>query len=300
MTLMIDSRVLASIATFAGIVVGCSGSVSPLLPPPGNDGGNVSDAPVGDAGGSNYTLDDVCDRTASKVCALRAACCQSTGGYDEATCITREKEDCAKNVAEVRANTMTFAPALIDPCLAKVGPVIAACFFDLSKFESVAKTLNECRIFAGSLGEGVACERDAQCKPSADANAFASCNDQTKKCTTTRFLSAAANCELKDGLNALCGTGLYCDAPLVGPAKGTCKSALALGAECAPAMRPLECGLGAYCDGDTKKCTETRGGGEPCNNALQCDSLKCVRAGDAGTGTCAPQEPLAKARSCGR
>ncbi len=308
MTLLIDTRVrTASFAVTTAIVmavspVACSGSVSPLVAGEPRIEAGANDALAPEDAGSNYTLEDVCERTAPKVCALRTSCCQASGGYNEARCLTREKEECAKNVAEVRAGNMTFTPAPLDACVAKLGPLFASCFVDVSSLETIAKILNECRVFSGTLGEGVACERDTQCKPSADANAFVSCEEKTKKCNTVRFLPAAANCQLRDGADALCSSGLYCDAPLSGgPGMGICRTALALGADCAPMMRPLECGLGAYCDGDTRKCTKTRAGGEACNNVLQCSSLNCARTNDAGgPGTCAPVEPLAKAQSCGR
>lgn len=289
--------VSGAVAMLAAIVA-CSGSTSPLIGgDAGQDGATASDG----GATTTYTLDNVCDLTAPKVCAQRVGCCTQSGGYDEAGCLTNTKADCAKNVAEVRAGTMTFDGSNIDACLAKLAPIVDKCRLEFPDLQSIITAFSGCRVFAGNLGEGVACERDEQCKPATTNDAFVSCSKTTHKCQTIRLLSAGANCAFKDGISAVCGSGLYCDAATSGAnaGEGTCKTALALGAQCAVAQ-PFQCGLGAYCDGTTHQCTKSKPGGSACENVLQCASLKCEKTGDAGTGTCAPQEPLLKASDCGK
>jgi hypothetical protein len=133
-----------------------------------------------------------------------------------------------------------------------------------------------------------------------DDSSATACSEDTKKCVTTTFLAKGAACSFAEGAHALCGTGLYCDVPLDGgPLEGTCKQALALGADC-QLLRPLDCGLGAYCDASTTKCTQAKAGTASCTNNLQCLSTKCTTTGDAGIGTCDPQKPVASPRSCGK
>ncbi len=289
--------VLASLALGGA----CGGTSSPLGPlaDASTEGGEPGEGGASDAGGA-YTLDNVCERTAPRVCAIRKGCCEKTAGYDEATCLTREREACAKDVAEVRAGTMTFDPARLEACVASLTPLIDKCTLGVEDFGDAAAILKDCHVFAGKLGEGVACTRDNQCAPSTSADAFVGCEEQKKTCRTIRILGAGATCELGDGFAAVCGKGLYCDIDFQDPPprQGTCKTALGLGATCSQA-KPLECGLGYYCDA-SNKCVAGKAGGASCTDALQCASLVCQRTNDAGPGTCKPVDPIVKKYECGK
>lgn len=285
-------------------LAGCGGSESPLGVGPSDAGVDAtSTGPVPDG---VYTLDNVCETTAPKVCELRKACCEKSSGFDEATCLRRAKADCEQNVAEVKAGQATFNGARIDACLNSLKPIVDKCFWVVDDFTEAARAFKNCRIFAGQVGEGAACTRDDQCKLNDTADAFVSCN--ASKCKTTHILPAGAACEIKDDLDALCAAGLYCDVTPAGPAPwiGVCKTALSLGAPC-QRVRTLECGLGNYCDEVTKKCVAGGPGGATCENDLQCATVSCLKVGDGGLpadggtgGTCKAQKPAVKPAECGK
>ena len=290
---------LAAVGAMATLVA-CSGTDTGTVTGASNDAavdGALGADGGGDGGASGYTLDNVCDLTGPKLCAQRASCCTATGGYDEAKCLAHAKTECEKDVAAAKAGTMTFDGSKIDQCLTKIAPLIQKCTLEFSDFQSLATTLNGCRIFAGQLGEGEACDRDNQCKPTNSDTSFTSCDNTTKKCKTITLLAAGSTCDFKEGSGGICGTGLYCDIA-AGATQGTCKTALALNAACQPS-KPLECGLSAYC-GAGDKCVKSQAGGATCENFLQCSSLKCLKTGDAGTGQCAPTDPVSKPAECGR
>lgn len=258
---------------------------------------------VGACGGSSssvelvppYTLDDVCERTAPKVCELRKPCCEKTHGYDEQACLAEAKATCAKDVADARAGRATFRQERIDPCLAKYKPLFEGCYETFSLVTEAAATLKDCQAFEGQLAEGEACERGSQCKPSPDANAVTGCDDKTKRCTTTKLLGEGAACRIGDGASGFCTAGLYCDADFTkAPVVGTCKRATARGAICDTTKQfALECGLGSYCDKTSGKCTAAKAAGAPCNDNLECERLEC----DANK-TCAPLKPLVDLNEC--
>lgn len=293
---------LAAALGIMATVVACSGTDTAAVAGPGadaaapTDGATTSDGGDGGTAGG-YTLDNVCDLTGPKLCAARASCCTASGGYDEAKCLAHAKTECEKDVAAAKAGTMTFDGSKIDECLVKIAPIIQKCSIEFSDFQNLAKTLNGCRIFSGQLGEGQPCDRDNQCKPTNSDTSFTSCDNTTKKCKTITMLAAGANCDFKDGSGGICSAGLYCDIA-TGATSGTCKTALSLDAACQQS-KPLECGLGAYC-GASNKCVKSQAGGATCENFLQCSSLKCPKTGDAGAGTCAPVDPIAKPEECGR
>lgn len=297
---MVRTTVLVCVAVLGlAAAPACSGSESPLGP--SADDGGAGDA-TNDAATnpSAYTLDNVCDRTGPKICAIRKSCCEKNGGYDEARCIAYSKTECEKDVAEARAGTMTFDPSIIDGCLAKLTPVIDRCTLTPDDFSFAAEALKDCRVFAGKLGQGLACTRDNQCAPSTTSDAFTSCDKTTKTCKTVRILAAGAVCSYEDGFDGICGKGLYCDIDLKAPApsKGVCRTALALGAECNNQTKPLECGLGNYCDG-TNHCVVGKPGNATCSDNLECAALSCA-TGDAGAGTCKATNPVIDAAECGK
>jgi len=115
-----------------------------------------------------------------------------------------------------------------------------------------------------------------------------------------QILPAGATCEIRDGFNGLCGKGLYCDIDFQKPPprEGTCKTALGIGATCTQA-KPLECGLGNFCD-STNKCAVGGAGGTACTDNLQCASITCQRTGDAGSGTCKAVDPIVDKAECGK
>jgi hypothetical protein len=92
--------IFASVVT-ALFVTACSGSK-------GSDITDTTDS--GASSGPLYTLDDVCERVAPKICELTKSCCDKTGGFDQAGCIAHSKATCAKDVADVSGGRATFTP----------------------------------------------------------------------------------------------------------------------------------------------------------------------------------------------
>lgn len=272
---------------FAALLLACSGTTYV----------QAVDAVEGGTGdsGAGYTLDNVCASLPEKVCASRKSCCTQTAGYDEAACITRERENCLKDVAEVRAGTMRFDGTLIDGCVAKITPHLDKCFLAFDDFEKVGSDLYACHVFAGSLETGASCERDSQCRPPSDASSFGGCSKTTKKCATNRILSEGDLCRIGDDMREFCKAGLYCNVNVT--LTGKCEKATPLGAACKPGVVPglpsLECGLGYYCNRATSGCTVALDGGSACTEDIQCKSVRCREK------KCQPVEPLVNAKECG-
>lgn len=287
------------VACACALVVACGGSSASGIAGPSSDAGAA-----GDGGGTGtgtgaaaYTLDDVCERTAPKICELRKGCCEKTHGYDEAACLAQAKADCAKDVADARGGRMTFHPERIDPCLTTFEKLLDTCYETIDVlYEAFA--IGECRVFEGQLAEGARCERDSQCSSPGGDGTFVDCNDERSVCTVTRLLSENEACAYGDASPGFCAKGLYCDAPIVQPGPGTCKKATALGDSCdKDQVIPLECGLGAYCDRTSAKCTKAKGDGAPCETAFECTSIRC-EGPPGGTRTCQPAKPIVDAGEC--
>ena len=285
----------------------CGGSDSSDVTGGKDDGGGGSETGTsgGDGGSGAYTLDDVCDKVAPKICAMRKPCCDKSHGYDEAGCLAEAKADCAKDVADTRAGRATFHPELVDTCIEKYTTLFASCEFSFDLYVRALKVIKECRVFEGQLAEGASCERDAQCKSATDANATTSCDkDGTKQCVTTTLLAENAPCEIGEGVRSTCNEGLYCDIDFTSqPFKGTCKKTTPLGSKCDAAKKPipLECGLGNRCDQATSVCAVGKAAGAACGTDLECASVSCPAAGDGGADAgkaCAPPPPLMKAQEC--
>ena len=71
-------------------ILACGGSSSSSIADPATGDGGTGDGAAGDggtSGGTTYTLDNVCELTAPKICALRKPCCEKSFGFDEATCL---------------------------------------------------------------------------------------------------------------------------------------------------------------------------------------------------------------------
>jgi hypothetical protein len=285
----------------------CGGSDSSDVTDGKGDGGGGSETGTsgGEGGTGSYTLDDVCDKVAPKICAMRKPCCDKSHGYDEAGCLAEAKADCAKDVADARAGRATFRPELVDPCIDKYTALFASCDFSYDLYFRALKVIKECRVFEGQLAEGAACERDAQCKPAAGANEIATCDkDGTKQCVKTTLLAETAPCELGEGIRATCDQGLYCDVNFASqPFKGTCKKTTPLGSKCDAAKKPisLECGLGNQCDKASSVCAVGKAPGAACETDLECSSLKCPAGADGGADagkTCGPAPTLMKPEEC--
>jgi len=292
----------AGLGVVVAIFVACGDDdpVAPVAPAPEAGVTPVLEAGT-DAGSSaeGYTLDNVCDRTAPLICDLRKPCCGT--GYDEAACLARQRAECAKDVAAARAGAEQFHPERVDACIPKYRELFAQCTFTWELLQKEGPTLGACAIFDGKLGVGTACERSAQCQPSANPRDFTSCDDDTKKCKTLSFLAEGDACALGDGVTGFCGAGLYCDVDFA-TFKGFCKKATSLGVPCDTSKKPLqlECGIGNYCDLSTGSCTVGKAGGTACNRTdLECASVKCLTdAGLPDGGACAPLGSLVKPEEC--
>lgn len=241
--------------------------------------------------GPTYTVDNVCAQTLPKVCAARKSCCEKAAfPYDAAGCEANEKTDCDKNVAEVKVGTMTFDGSKVDPCLAKLQPLLDKCYLSFTEISSFIADLKVCQVFVGKVAVGGTCDRDAQCAPPAGANEQVACT--SGKCVLTKLLAEGAACKLESGVTEYCASGTFCDADFTKmPYVGTCKKALAVGEACD--TKPFGCGLGNNCDMATKKCTAGKAEGAACANDIECASLSCGTA-----KTCTKGDPMVDAKQC--
>jgi hypothetical protein len=268
----------ASLALSGCLFLGCGGS---------------SDTPSGSSGSGAYTLDNVCDQIAPKLCDLRKPCCTASGtGFDQTGCEANMKSQCALDVAAAKAGDETFDASQIDACLAKLPDIFAKCTLTATDLQTIPIELRICNSFVGKKGEGAACTRNSECAQSADANTFVSCSDQTKTCTKLTIAKLGDGCDAAKG--TLCDVGLYCNAPALATA-GTCKTATSAGQSCArPAIGNPECGIGSYCDATSTTCMAGKAAREACTLPGQCASAKC------DNGTCSVGTPFVKAAECGK
>jgi hypothetical protein len=291
-------RSLAFLSIPLLLVLACGGSSSSTIvdPPSGDGGADTSSTSSSSGGNGGYTLDNVCDLIAPKICTLRKSCCEKSHGYDEAACLANAKADCAKDVTDTRGGRMTFHPELIDPCLAKFKPILDACFETIDLlFEAAA--IADCRIFQGQLDEGARCARDSECK-SGPPGAFVDCNDERQVCTYTRFFKEGEACRYGDNAGGFCEKGLYCDAPLGSSVAGTCKKATPVGQSCDTLkLVSTECGLGAYCDRGSGKCAPAKDADAACDTAFECKSLQCESSGSGGR-KCLKPDPIVSENEC--
>lgn len=259
------------------LFVGCS-----------SDGaGTPGDAGVGSG---SYTLDDVCDEVAPRLCGLRKPCCTAAGiGFDEAGCEADFKSKCALDVAAAKSGDETFDPSGLDACFAKLPDIFAKCTLTLTDVLTVPISLRACNAFAGKKGEGASCDRNSECAQSADQNTFVSCSDQTKTCTKLTIAKQGDGCDPSKGTP--CDVGLYCDAAPLTTA-GTCKTATPTGQACQ--MGSAECGIGSYCDPASKTCAAGKGAGDACILGPECASNTCT------SGKCAVGTPFVKSAECGK
>lgn len=280
------------VACAAALVLACGGSTSSGIGDSTAGDAGTSSGEGGAVGATTYTLEDVCELTAPKVCAVRKPCCEKAWGYDEGACIAQAKADCAKDVTDARGGRMTFHPERVDPCLAKFQSILDGCYETVDLLYR-AFEISECRVFEGRLPDGAKCERDSQCAPAGGSSAFVDCNDQSKTCTVTRLLSEGETCSFGDGSPGFCAEGLFCDVSIGQSSAGTCKKATPIGGSCAKSEAlSLECGLGAYCDRDSGKCAAAKGDGATCETAFECRSLACEGK------TCRQAKPIVNADEC--
>lgn len=269
--------------------------------PSGGAAGTGASGGVGAGGGSGgvggYTLENVCQKTQPQGCAWAKDCCTKSGfGYDQAGCEKNALGDCEKNVAEVKAGKMTFDPSKIDTCLAAYKQLLTQCTVGINEFYLALDQLEACgEAFRGTLQTGASCSRDAECAPSTDPNTFVGCDEDTKKCTSSKRLQLGANCAIGDGVEDFCAAGLYCDATWASapPFPGICKTATAEGKKC-NGFKPynLECGAGFYCNKTTSLCTSAKSGGASCTETIECQSYEC------DLGKCAALQPVVDQASC--
>lgn len=288
-----------------GITTACGGSTGAEVVTGSPDAGSGETGGQGDAGDAPYTLDDVCDRTGPIVCDLRRPCCESGPGFDLTGCLADARRGCEADVAAARAGTVTFHPERIPGCIEKYRALFdASCTLTVDVLQKYYPQVAQCATFEGQLPEGAACERSSQCKPSTKADEVVGCDDQTKKCRTTKLLAEGATCTIGDGLPALCSDGLYCDASFDSqPFTGVCKKKTSLGVACNKEEKPvaLECGLGNYCDTTSSVCTAGKPGDATCTSDLECASVSCIKPADAGAGapgTCKAPQSLVKPEEC--
>jgi len=283
---------MGTIVIRAALAVACAGAV--LLSACSGSSSSIADGADSGPSSALYTLDDVCERTAPKICELRKSCCDKTGGFAQAGCVAHAKAECAKDVADARGGRATFRPEKIDPCLAKFAPLFESCFETFDLILRATEQLRGCQTFEGQLAEGATCERDSQCKPSSAADELTGCPKDKLKCTTTKFLAEGAACSLDSGTSAFCGSGLYCDAT----GAKTCKKSTLGGSTCnAKASPSLECGLGSYCDPATALCANGKGGGAICKDLIECASLKCESGAGSGK-TCVAPKAIVSTEEC--
>lgn len=245
-----------------------------------------------DGGGSTnpgYTVDNVCAQTVPKICSARKSCCETAKlTYEQAGCESREKTECDKNVAEVKAGTMTFDGSKVDACVAKYTELLNKCYLTFSEITTFINDFKICQVFVGRVPVGGACERTAQCAPATGNNEQVACTNN--KCVLTKLLPEGAACKYEMGVTEYCGANLFCDADFTKmPIVGTCKPSLAIGADCS--TKPFGCGLGNRCDMATKKCVEGKAEGAMCANDLECKSLSCAT-------TCQKGDPLVEQKEC--
>lgn len=298
------SVVVLAAATIAalGVAVACGGSSSSsvLAPPP--DAGADGVSGEASAAAEPYTLDNVCARIPPIACEIRKPCCTEGPGFDEAGCLAHAKAECEKDVAEVRAGRETFHPERIEGCIPKFRKIFESCDLTFDLLQVAANDLAACQTFEGQVPTGGACERTAQCAPATGGSEVAGCDDDTKKCKTTKVLAEGAECSFADGFPGICGEGLYCDIDFereTSVLTGVCKKKTALGVACDADQKPfnLECGLGNYCEPDAGTCTVGRAGGAACTEGFECNSVVCEKGGGKA-GTCKAVTPLAKAADC--
>jgi len=296
---------LASFCAVATLPLACGGSSSSDVTAASTDAGNDSSTSSEASSDKPYTLDDVCDRTAPILCETRKACCTASGtGYDEAGCLAHARAECAKDVADVRAGKATFHGDRIPACITKIKALLAeSCVLTFDLLQKYIRDIAACQTFEGSLDVGATCERGSQCKAGATKDELAGCDDDTKKCKTTKVVGENAPCSLTDGLTAICDQGLYCDIDFgdAGKLDGVCRKKTPLKSACDKNKKPvsLECGLGNYCDKATALCTAGKKGGETCEDNFECGSVTCQKATvNAPMGTCKPEGSLAKPEEC--
>lgn len=239
----------------------------------------------GTGGGGGYTVDDICSQLPQKVCQGRASCCNQTYGFNQPNCESVEKQDCDQMVAEVKAGTRTFDPAMVDVCLSDVQPLLDECLFTGDMEVALYKAINTCgKIFPGKGAPGAPCTMQHDCAPSSDPNGYFGCSGQTNQCYQGTILSEGTDCNYYFDV---CDEGLDCATSSIAVQDGTCTTVTPINGPCTSSN---QCGLGNYCTGGTCKLAKQSG---TCSSYHHCASLNC------DGGECAPPTPIIRQADCG-
>lgn len=209
-------------------LAGCGGSESPLGVGPSDAGGDAtSTGPVPDG---VYTLDNVCETTAPKVCELRKACCEKSSGFDEATASGVRRPTASKTWLKsklVRPPSMARAST---PASTRSSPSSTSASRSLMTSRRRRTRSRTAASSRAKVGEGAACTRDER---PVQAQRHGRCLRVVQRLEVQDDPHSAGRCRLriKDDLDALCAAGLYCDVTPAGPAPwiGVCKTALSSG-----------------------------------------------------------------------
>jgi hypothetical protein len=198
------------------------------------------------------------------------------GVFDASGCEGYEKTQCQKNVAEVRANAMTFEPDKVPVCLGKLEQHAKDCEPSWAE-EGDLLDLRQCRFFVGTLPPGKTCERDEQCG-SGDGASVGVCAGSldAPSCVVFAFVGEGSTCSNGTFVQTPfyeCSGDTQCVISVPGEA-GICTKITPLGQACDPVADLLACGEDAYCkDG---RCAPLEPGGTPCADLLSCRSFVCT------------------------
>ncbi len=161
---------------------------------------------AGAGGEPGWTLDNVCNKLPTLICADREQCCSKAFGFDKAACEAKEKADCDADVQRVTSNQATFHPDRIDPCLKAVQPLLGACFFQGDLYTSLLKTANLCRgIFEGNKAPGTSCSNDNECQTAPLPNGYSGCGSQSKQCYQATIKQQGEAVQQRDAVRARLG-----------------------------------------------------------------------------------------------
>lgn len=221
---------------------------------------------------------DNCVDFATRLCADAAGCCQTAyGDFSAEGCVESFKRTvCHPGADAVAAGKATFDEASVEACLAAHAAAHAVCTPTWQQTLELRKLINaDCRVLSGTAQPGARCGTAADCKAPEGAVA-AECVKNV--CTLVEILPEGAECPFPSGSVSVCDDGLACDAPGLG-AGGHCVPAIAAGAACdASVLEGTDCGLGSFCDPETKQCQlATNLGGKGCAQSNECVSFDCNR-----------------------
>lgn len=247
----------------------------------------------GGAGGGVpvYTLDNLCEHFAERVCGAREGCCRAVGyPYDALRCTALQEAQCRSSLGLVEEGLVEVDLSFADACFEEYERLIARCVLSPSQLTYELFDLSQScgRLFRGTQPRGAACSFDVECALSDDAVGM--CDDDASICVELRVRESTESCNLTGDF---CKPGLFCDLdPTVTPYVGSCAPVQALGGPCDPAAVVSPCGPGNFCEAPSETCTRGRAEGESCANDVMCASLAC------DGGQCLGSPPLVDALDC--